>query len=77
MQLLQLPVLPLFIFDGDRRPKLKRGKAVRGNNHWITQDMQAMLDAFGFAWLKVSVAVPDLSQQAHAHARLLERPKLS
>jgi hypothetical protein len=26
-QLLQLPMLPLFVFDGKGRPKLKRGKA--------------------------------------------------
>jgi Holliday junction resolvase YEN1 len=55
--LLQLPVLPLFVFDGNGRPKLKRGKAVRGNPHWIIRDMKTMLDAFGFAWVDVSVVV--------------------
>ena len=53
MQLLQMPILPAFIFDGKGRPKLKRGKSVRGNAHWIIQDMKAMLDGFGFTWVEV------------------------
>ena len=48
-----MPILPAFIFDGKGCPKLKRGKIVRGNAHWIIQDMKAMLDGFGFAWVEV------------------------
>ncbi|KAF8233817.1 PIN domain-like protein [Tricholoma matsutake] len=50
MWLLQLPVLPLFVFDGKCCPKVKRDKAVCGNPHWITHDMKEMLGGFGFAW---------------------------
>jgi hypothetical protein len=49
-----MPILPVFVFDGKGRPKLKRGKTVRGNAHWIIRDMKAMLDGFGFAWVEVS-----------------------
>jgi len=49
-RLFQLPIAPLFIFDGAGRPKTKRGKQVRGNHHWITHSMKEMLDGFGFAW---------------------------
>ena len=52
-----MPILPMFIFDGKGQPKLKRGKTVRGNAHWITRDMKAMLDGFGFAWVEVSFQV--------------------
>lgn len=50
----QLPIIPLFVFDGPGRPSYKRGKLVQGTNHWITQGMKEMLDAFGFAWIMVS-----------------------
>jgi hypothetical protein len=74
MQLLQMHILPMFIFDGKGRPKLKRGKTVRGNAHWIVRDMKAMLDGFGFAWVKVSFGVSDLGCP-HACARLPEKPR--
>jgi Holliday junction resolvase YEN1 len=45
--LLQLPVAPLFVFDGAHRPKNKQGKQVRGNEHWVTRSMKQMLDGFG------------------------------
>jgi len=73
-QLLQLPVLPLFVFDGKGCPKVKRGKAVCGNPHWITCDMKEMLGGFGFVWVEVCFVVSGLpSIQPHAFARLLER----
>ena len=52
-----MPILPMFIFDGKGRPKLKRGKTVRGNAHWIIRDMKAMLDGFGFGWVEVCFPV--------------------
>ncbi|KAG8215238.1 hypothetical protein J3R82DRAFT_8784 [Butyriboletus roseoflavus] len=50
-RLLQLPLLPLFVFDGPNRPAIKRGKRVGGNAHWLTQGMKNIIDAFGFEWL--------------------------
>ncbi|KAF8422836.1 PIN domain-like protein, partial [Boletus edulis BED1] len=47
-RLLQLPLLPLFVFDGPNRPAIKRGKRVGGNVHWLTQGMKNIIDAFGF-----------------------------
>ena len=72
MQLLQMPILPVFIFDGKGRLKLKCSKTVHGNVHWIVQDMKAMLDGFGFAWVKVSFGVSDFGHP-HAFTRLLEK----
>ncbi|KAF8907241.1 PIN domain-like protein [Gymnopilus junonius] len=53
-RLLQLPIHPLFVFDGPDRPRRKRGKHVRGNPHWIEQDFKLMLDTFGFAWINAA-----------------------
>ena len=72
MQLLQMPILPVFIFDGKRCPKLKCSKTVRGNAHWIVRDLKAMLDGFGFAWVEVSFGVSEFSHP-HAFTRLLEK----
>jgi hypothetical protein len=54
-RLFQLPVAPLFIFDGNHQPKNKRGKCVHGNQHWITHGMKEMLEGFGFAWRDVCI----------------------
>jgi hypothetical protein len=51
--LFRLPILPLFVFDGPARPDTKRGKVIRGNNHWLVADMKAMLRGFGFPWVEV------------------------
>jgi hypothetical protein len=48
-----MPILPTFIFDGKGHLRLKCGKSVCGNAHWIIQDMKAMLDGFGFTWVEV------------------------
>lgn len=52
-QLLQLPVMLVFAFDGSGRPKMKRGKTVRGNSHWLTHDFKEMLRGFGFPYIEV------------------------
>ncbi|CAL1697972.1 unnamed protein product [Somion occarium] len=44
------PFLPLFVFDGPKRPKVKRGKRISGKDHWMVQGMQKIIDAFGFEW---------------------------
>ncbi|KAF9238335.1 hypothetical protein BU15DRAFT_88401 [Melanogaster broomeanus] len=49
-RLLQSPLLPLFVFDGPKRPAIKRGKRVGGNTHWLTQGMKNIIEAFGFEW---------------------------
>ncbi|KAJ6595985.1 PIN domain-like protein, partial [Mycena sp. CBHHK59/15] len=49
-RLFRLPFVPLFIFDGPNRPSMKRGKVIRGNDHWLTGDFKRMLDGFGFKW---------------------------
>jgi len=43
-----MPFLPIFVFDGPKRPKIKRGKAIGGKEHWLVNNLRAVLDAFGF-----------------------------
>ncbi|KAI0651272.1 hypothetical protein C8Q79DRAFT_897924 [Trametes meyenii] len=49
-RLMSMPFLPLFVFDGPKRPEMKRGKRISGKNHWMVQGMQEMIMAFGFEW---------------------------
>ncbi|KAI0717721.1 PIN domain-like protein, partial [Cerioporus squamosus] len=49
-RLMTMPFLPLFVFDGPKRPEIKRGKRVSGKNHWMVQGMQEIISAFGFEW---------------------------
>ncbi|KAH8115140.1 hypothetical protein DFH11DRAFT_1703479, partial [Phellopilus nigrolimitatus] len=49
-RLMSRPFLPLFVFDGPRRPKLKRKKKVSGKDHWMISGMQEIIEAFGFEW---------------------------
>jgi len=49
-RLLQTPLLPLFVFDGPKRPAVKRGKRVGGSAHWLTTGMKNIIQAFGFEW---------------------------
>ncbi|KAF8170851.1 PIN domain-like protein [Mycena galopus ATCC 62051] len=51
-RLFRLPFIPIFVFDGPERPRVKRGKVIRGNDHWLTRDFQLMLDCFGFEWIQ-------------------------
>ena len=44
----RLPITAVFVFDGDRRPKIKRGKAVRIFPHWLTTSFRKLAEAFGF-----------------------------
>lgn len=52
-RLLSAPFLPLFVFDGPRRPSVKRGKRISGNQHWLTDGMKNIINAFGFEWRTV------------------------
>ncbi|TFK54033.1 PIN domain-like protein [Heliocybe sulcata] len=50
-QLSELPLLPLFIFDGRERPKVKRGsKKGKSGSHALTDGFRRMLDQFGYEW---------------------------
>ncbi|KAF8257358.1 PIN domain-like protein, partial [Lactarius quietus] len=49
-KLLSAPFLPLFIFDGPKRPKVKRGKRITGEKHWLVDSMKGIIEAFGFEW---------------------------
>ncbi|KAI0759110.1 PIN domain-like protein, partial [Fomes fomentarius] len=53
-RLMSMPFLPLFVFDGPKRPEIKRGKRISGKNHWMVQGMQELISAFGFEWRMVS-----------------------
>jgi hypothetical protein len=44
----RLPISAIFVFDGDHRPKTKRGKAVRTSPHWLTTSFKKLVEAFGF-----------------------------
>ncbi|KAI0669291.1 PIN domain-like protein [Trametes maxima] len=49
-RLMSMPFLPLFLFDGPGRPKIKRGKHTMGRSHWLTSGMKEFIAAFGFEW---------------------------
>lgn len=48
--ILAMPLHAIFVFDGPKRPRMKRGKQVRGKSHWLTRRFCDLLDAFGFRW---------------------------
>ena len=52
-RLMNKPFLPLFVFDGPKRPSTKRKKKVSGKDHWLTSGMQKIIEAFGFEWRMV------------------------
>ncbi|KAA1474332.1 hypothetical protein DENSPDRAFT_873329 [Dentipellis sp. KUC8613] len=46
-----LPLLPLFVFDGHARPKVKRGSRMgKSGSHQLTKGMQKLLDIYGMEW---------------------------
>jgi len=54
-RLLGVPLLPLFVFDGPKRPSIKRNKKISGKAHWLTDGMKNIIEAFGFEWHVVRV----------------------
>jgi Holliday junction resolvase YEN1 len=48
------PLHAHFVFDGEDRPSIKRGKHVRSAPHWLTRSLQELLQIFGFTWAMVS-----------------------
>ena len=53
-RLLSIPLLPLFVFDGPKRPSMKRNKKISGRAHWLTDGMKNIIEAFGFEWHMVN-----------------------
>ena len=54
--LAELPILPLFIFDGRNRPKVKRGSRMgKSGSHPLTEGMKKLLDIFGMQWRVVGL----------------------
>ncbi|KAF5385984.1 hypothetical protein D9615_002413 [Tricholomella constricta] len=50
-QLSELPILPLFVFDGRQRPKVKRNSRMgKSGSHHLSKPMKELLDAFGMEW---------------------------
>ncbi|KAK0460352.1 PIN domain-like protein [Armillaria novae-zelandiae] len=49
-RLFHLPVVPLFVFDGPRRPVNKRKKNITKTSDWLTADFKCLLDGFGFSY---------------------------
>lgn len=45
-----MPFLPIFVFDGPKRPKIKRGKAIGGKEHWMVNSLRTIFDSFGFEY---------------------------
>jgi Holliday junction resolvase YEN1 len=54
----RLPISAVFVFDGDRRPKSKRGKAVRTFPHWLTTSFRKLAEAYGFYCHTVLLFLP-------------------
>ncbi|KAG6881637.1 hypothetical protein C0993_000647, partial [Termitomyces sp. T159_Od127] len=44
------PFLPLFVFDGPKRPEWKRGKKINRTSHKLIPGMKAIVESFGFEW---------------------------
>jgi len=52
-KLLSEPILPLFVFDGPKRPAWKRGIQISKKPHWMIHGVKTMIRAFGFEWRQV------------------------
>ena len=59
-QLLTLPIIPVFVFDGPDCPKVKRGVNVKtGKSHWLSSPFKRFIEVFSFFWYMVSFAFCD------------------
>ncbi|KAF8920006.1 hypothetical protein CPB85DRAFT_737374 [Mucidula mucida] len=47
-QLLRAPIIPLFIFDGPKRPEFKRGKHINRQANKLTTGMKRIIESYGF-----------------------------
>lgn len=48
--LMHSPFLPLFVFDGPKRPDFKRGKKINRTSHKLIPGMKTIVESFGFEW---------------------------
>ncbi|KAK0435125.1 uncharacterized protein EV420DRAFT_1653432 [Desarmillaria tabescens] len=48
--LFHLPVSPIFVFDGPKRPLNKRKKNITKTSDWLTADFKRLLEGFGFPY---------------------------
>ena len=46
--LMRAPFLPLFVFDGPKRPNFKRGKRINASQNALIPSMKQIIEAFGF-----------------------------
>jgi hypothetical protein len=68
----------VFVFDGPRRPRIKRGKAVRAYPHWLTSRFTQLAKVFGFHCHTVYRTTTFVSQKKLLiTARLLVKLKLN
>ena len=56
-RLVSAPFLPLFIFDGPKRPKVKRGKRTSREKYWLVDSIKGIIEAFGFEWRMVRTSL--------------------
>jgi Holliday junction resolvase YEN1 len=68
-KLVSAPFLPLFIFDGPKRPKVKRGKRISGEKHWLVDSMKGIIQAFGFEWRMVRSRISFTSRCPANHSK--------
>lgn len=52
--LMRTTFLPIFIFDGPKRPDIKRGKKINKTSNKLIPGMKQIVEAFGFEWRTVS-----------------------
>jgi len=52
--LLEMSIIPVFVFDGPNRPLQKRGRNVVTRPHWMTDRFKKFIEAFGFYYHTVS-----------------------
>ncbi|KAG2039816.1 PIN domain-like protein [Suillus americanus] len=50
-QLAQYPVKLIFCYDGNQRPKIKRGHRVSTKDHWMVDPAQRILNMFNTQWI--------------------------
>jgi hypothetical protein len=69
--------LPLFVFDGPKRPDFKRGKKINKSANKLVTGMKAIIEAFGFEHRTVRIPTQFTSMfySQDAGGRLLEKQK--
>jgi len=55
--LMHTTFLPIFVFDGPKRPDVKRGKRINRTSHKLIPGMKQIVEAFGFEWRMVRVSL--------------------